>query len=528
MNFLKKLFTVKPQRENSVPPRQRPTSTSADQCLNTELHDAMIQLDSSGDSVGGSLREVLSLVSRGADTNVKDTNGKTLLMYIVANSSRALYKMNRGDAIGRGRDGWDAEGEALEQSKPRHHYALVAGLTLRGANVHAKDKDGWTALLLAAEHSRDEHAADVMRALQEQGADVNACTNSGYTALMAAANGLKGSAVAWLVRKGADVGARDSENRTAMAWAQLGIEREAKYIVKDMDNREMYDDHSGALTHQSRLIEKGREWDKVLQLLRVNDKANALTFDCPHCGQNIEAAPEFFGETVDCPKCQKIIHVPRPDPVPSQPLPPFQMAEKMNAAIRGGHVDEVRRLLKEGANANTSALYGDPSLSIATALRRTEIVMLLLEAGAGVNTVALDGRTALFTAVQGSYIEAVELLLRAGADVNIVHYKRSAKLYVAPLLEAADRGNAAIVDLLLKAAADVNVEIRSNELYSGLAGWTPLIMASYQGHAEVVSLLLRAGAYVNGDSLHWAEKEGHGEVVKLLVAAGATHARTNE
>ena len=35
-----------------------------------------------------------------------------------------------------------------------------------------------------------------------------------------------------------------------------------------------------------------------------------INFDCPHCGQNIDAPPELGGCIVDCPSCPKKVKVP--------------------------------------------------------------------------------------------------------------------------------------------------------------------------------------------------------------------------
>lgn len=43
-----------------------------------------------------------------------------------------------------------------------------------------------------------------------------------------------------------------------------------------------------------------------------------LNFDCPQCGQNLDAPDDMAGLFVECPSCSKIIKVPRPgDPKPA-------------------------------------------------------------------------------------------------------------------------------------------------------------------------------------------------------------------
>lgn len=43
-------------------------------------------------------------------------------------------------------------------------------------------------------------------------------------------------------------------------------------------------------------------------------------FDCPHCGQSLEAPEDMLGETIDCPSCNGKLALPKPEPAP--PLRP--------------------------------------------------------------------------------------------------------------------------------------------------------------------------------------------------------------
>ena len=35
-----------------------------------------------------------------------------------------------------------------------------------------------------------------------------------------------------------------------------------------------------------------------------------ITFNCPHCGQNLNGPEEMAGQTIDCPVCQKSFQIP--------------------------------------------------------------------------------------------------------------------------------------------------------------------------------------------------------------------------
>ena len=47
-----------------------------------------------------------------------------------------------------------------------------------------------------------------------------------------------------------------------------------------------------------------------------------FTFNCPHCEQPFEAPEEMLGQTIECPSCNGVLELPKPDPGPEPELPP--------------------------------------------------------------------------------------------------------------------------------------------------------------------------------------------------------------
>ena len=49
-----------------------------------------------------------------------------------------------------------------------------------------------------------------------------------------------------------------------------------------------------------------------------------INFNCPSCGQNLEAPEDMAGDVLDCPACQKPLTVPKPafKPLIKSPTPP--------------------------------------------------------------------------------------------------------------------------------------------------------------------------------------------------------------
>jgi hypothetical protein len=93
------------------------------------------------------------------------------------------------------------------------------------------------------------------------------------------------------------------------------------------------------------------------------------------------------------------------------------------------------------------------------------------------------------------------------------------------LLDAAEKGDLALVQSLLEKGADVNAKNGS--------GATALMLAAGQGHQNVVRLLLDKGADVNAkdgqdtSALMEASKQGLLEIAKLLLGKGSNASATD-
>src|SRR5262249_38887928 len=109
----------------------------------------------------------------------------------------------------------------------------------------------------------------------------------------------------------------------------------------------------------------------------------------------------------------------------------------------------------------------------------------LLKAGADPNTTLPGGETALMTAARTGKVEAVQALLSHGA---IVDAKESQRGQTA-IMWAAAEGNGEVVEALIKAGADFRARLAS--------GYTPLFFAVREGRIGVVRVLLKAGCDVN-------------------------------
>jgi len=148
-------------------------------------------------------------------------------------------------------------------------------------------------------------------------------------------------------------------------------------------------------------------------------------------------------------------------------------------AVAAGDIQEVDRLLAEGANPDEKAIMGHSSLIMAARSDYPLIAERLLNARADPNQRDSLDWAPLHHAVKtdSASLDMISILVRRGADVNV----RDSHLRT-PLHRAAQFGHVQAVQLLLRLGADPNAEDEN--------GWTPLDRGRL--HPAIVSILERA------------------------------------
>ena len=186
----------------------------------------------------------------------------------------------------------------------------------------------------------------------------------------------------------------------------------------------------------------------------------------------------------------------------------------LNSAIKQGDIDQVRKLLEDGADPNKTNTYGTFPLFIAILNKQFKIFELLLKhSDINVNQANSYGYTVLIHAAHHGYTDVVKLLLNhQNIDVNQANNNG----YTA-LNWAAYKGHIDVVKLLLK-RKDIDVNQANND------GETALYWAAYYNYTNVVKLLLkRKDIDVNQannkgkTALYWAAFYGRIEIIKLLL-----------
>lgn len=96
----------------------------------------------------------------------------------------------------------------------------------------------------------------------------------------------------------------------------------------------------------------------------------------------------------------------------------FGKGKALRSAIMGRQFDEVRRLLRAGADPNSRYRDGYRPLHVAVINRHAGIVDLLIQAGAEVEAKTKAGDTALHLAVEKLDLTVARELLDRGANPN--------------------------------------------------------------------------------------------------------------
>lgn len=157
---------------------------------------------------------VKALLEHGADPNVRDTSGRTPLIFACSN----------------------------------HHLETAQVLLEHGADPNAQWWEG-TALMAACVYE-DEKLIPCLHLLIEHGAEINKVNKSGlgWTALMTYAyfnpQAASAETVRYLLQQGAKVSIQDKEGKTALDYAGVNKEIEAIPLLESAMKKELAEQHT--------------------------------------------------------------------------------------------------------------------------------------------------------------------------------------------------------------------------------------------------------------------------------------------
>ncbi len=206
-------------------------------------------------------------------------------------------------------------------------------------------------------------------------------------------------------------------------------------------------------------------------------------------------------------------------------------------AVRAGNVGEVRRLLRDGADARAANRYGVTPLALAAGNGDAATIELLLAAGADADAALSDGQTMLMLAARAGAPAALRALIAHGAHVNA----QERVLGESALIWAAAENHGAAVDVLVQAGAGVDARSKAltfprrdyGDGKSGRftvlprGGWTPLMYAARQDATDALAALINDGAALDATdpdgttALTLAIINAHYDAAAMLLDAGA-------
>ena len=112
-----------------------------------------------------------------------------------------------------------------------------------------------------------------------------------------------------------------------------------------------------------------------------------------------------------------------PDSARGQPVNPMTTNLALLQAAEKGWVDEIEKLLAEGANVAARNRFGSTPLLLAAGNGHRKAVKALLAAGSDINHRNLGGSTALIRAAEGGHARVAKILIEAGAYADHANNK---------------------------------------------------------------------------------------------------------
>ncbi|MDR1134058.1 MAG: ankyrin repeat domain-containing protein [Synergistaceae bacterium] len=441
--------------------------------------------------------ELPVLIEAGADVNAKDNRGKNALQYVLDGSGHQITREQVEErvykplslllAAGADVHARDNRGATALLDAARAHWAVTINLLLdAGADKDINIQntyDGDTALIRAS----FQNTNDVVAELLKRGADVNARNNDGMTALMAAVFNQKNElTIDLLLKAGVNPNARSILGHTALMLSVMN-----QFRSPQIYNHYLYD------TYQD------RQQDAIVTVLLATD-ADAGVRDMDGC-----TVIDYAKETnvlMDSASIAKLKEAVTKSESKSKNAQPdfFGLCEF-------GTREEIIEALEKGANPNDRDSDGWPAFMLM--LRRKAdpaLTEAMIEKGADVNASIYGGLTPLMASTfDGCDNGEIALLVKAGADVGAVRNNGENALALAV-------SNSKQTVSLIQAFLDAGVDIKS--IKTSIGGILYDVISNGEDVSEIVKVLLNHGVDVNG-------KEGsYGEP---LIAASRKSASLN-
>ena len=428
------------------------------------------------------------LLAAGADPHAADSKGWTALLLAIRSQAAAAVEMllDGGASVGRrNAKGQTALMLACSQSTfAEATWDRVLAATISVGQVDAAAHDGTTALMAAAVAS-NTRALEILLAA---GAEPHAADGKGCTALLFAAAAGDAAAVEALLAAGAAVNAADGSGSRALILAAEGS----------------LEGYSERLTIMDMLITAGA----------------ACTADAPGYPALLP-----FAARGDVLGINSLIEAGAAVNAATE-----KGTRALAVAAKNGHAAAVKRLLAGGAAAAAVGefpvewSYYDKTTALGYACGEfadhacMDVVAQLVAAGGAVDD--HERLRALDVAASHGDLETATMLLAGGIDFGLEDAG-----HIVPLVSAAKGGFLEIVEGIIEANSYVGVW--------GGDPWSPLMYAANRGRANVVDCLLAAGATISAKDVREMRKQPYdgdygtfpNHILDKLLLAGAEEMR---
>ena len=454
------------------------------------------------------------LLNKGADTEVRDESGETLLHW--AAKKEILEVVELLIEKGADKEARDGNGNTPLQNAARsNNMEMLEFLLDREANIEARDEDGNRPLQLAIRRENME----MLEFLLNRKANIEARDEDGNTPLQLAVKSKTPKIVALLLDKGAEVNARNFNKNTPLHNVILNrnispLEQDTlvEVLLKKGANTNIQNDQGktpfGLFKENYDLKNRKAYWQLFSAELNKRDKNDKGLFD--------NYLGSFISMSYLDSRCSE-----KKNRASQKTRWKGLQKRRMNKLLEsklwvGAKIEDVTKVFDEGGDIDAPDGNGWTPLHWAVVhSKRPEIVSLLLDRRADIEARDNNGCTPLHMAVHSKRPEIVSLLLDKGADIEACDKNGCTPIHVAVKSKTVQ-----IIALLLDKRA--NIEARNeNEL-------TPLHFSVLAcENLEIVSLLLGRGAYLrardeNGHTpLHLVASNGKPKVISLLLDRGA-------
>ena len=452
------------------------------------------------------IETVKFLFSQGADANAVNKHGQTPL-HAAARGKKDLCKLlvKHGTKV----DAVDEDGnQPLHLACHQDYKETVKFLFSQGADANAVNKHGQTPLHAAARGKKD--CPHLCKLLVQHGTKIDAVDKDGNQPLHFACIEGHTKTVELMLSHGADTNAATQHGHTALHTAAGGKKDCAdlcKLLVQHGTKIDAVDEDGNQPLH----LACRQCYTETVQFMVSNGAdTNAVN------KHGLTPLHTAAGRKKDCPDlCQILLkHDAKVDEMDEDGNQPLHLACTQD------HIETVKFLISQGADANAVNKYGNTPLHTAAVGKKDcpELCEVLLKHGARINAVNVDRNQPLHLACHQCYTETVQFMVSNGADTNAVN-----KHGLTPLHTAAGRKKDCpdLCQILLK--HDAKVDEMDED------GNQPLHLACKQDHIETVKFLVSQGADVNAVNkygqapLHTAAggKKDCPELCEVLLKHGA-------